>query len=468
MVELFGVMIICFFILVLFVSVQTFEILNGPSQLIQYNASKTREGYTLFSSGGKTYLIDMLGNVVHSWNLPEEGYMILLENGNLFGNMRFVPPKRLKSKDLALGGWGGGLVELDWDSNIVWRWDHNTPTSLQHHDFVKMPNGNALTVVWEHIPYEEVIKAGRRIDQTTKAGVAADAIYEVNPAGEVVWKWRTWDHRGTNASDKFDVNYITYLIPEHEHENQDWTHVNDVDYDPETDQILIDSREFGEIYIIDHKTGKMVYRWGNPSAYGAGEPPTFSTPGDQILFGPHDAHWIKPGLPGAGNILIFNNGWGRPPITYSSVIEMNPNTGEIVWEYKSLAETGFAAHHISGSQRLQNGNTLICSGIGGHLFEVTHENEIVWEYINPNTQNKGPRTWLEDAPFPPVGPKASFANNVFRAHRYGPDYPGLAGKDLAPKGQIAPDPKSGWKPKVDLTGATQPGVELWKKDWGLE
>jgi hypothetical protein len=328
-----------------------------------------------------------------------------------------------------------------------------------------MPNGNILANVWELIPYEEAIKAGRRADQTIKAGVVADAIYEINRAGKIVWKWRSWDHRGTNASDKLDVNFINYVLPEYKHENQDWTHFNDVDYNPATDQIMVDSREFGELYIIDHKTGKMVYRWGNPSAYGAGRPPTFSTPGDQILFGPHDAHWIKPGLPGAGNILIFNNGWARPPITYSSIIEMDPKTGKIVWEYKSKGETGFASHHISSAQRLPNGNTFICSGNWAHLFEVTPEGEVVWEYISPVTNAPPPKTWLEDAQFPPIKPECHM---IFRAHRYGPDHPGLKGRKLVPKGQIAPDPKSGWMPRVDLTGATQPGVELWKKDWGLK
>ena len=140
---------------------------------------------------------------------------------------------------------------------------------------------------------------------------------------------------------------------------------------------------------------------------------------------------------------------------------MNPETGDIVWEYKSKAETGFAAHHISGSQRLPNGNTFICSGNWGHLFEVTTEGEVVWEYINPLT-NAGPRNWIEDGPFPPL---AAESNDTFRAHRYGPDYPGLAGKDLTPRGQIVKDLKDGWKPRVDLTGATQPGVKLWKKIW---
>jgi hypothetical protein len=86
---------------------------------------------------------------------------------------------------------------------------------------------------------------------------------------------------------------------------------------------------------------------------------------------------------------------------------------------------------------------------------VTADKEVAWEYINPITSN-GAVSRLEDAGM--MG-----GNAVFRAHRYGPDHPGL--KDLTPRGQIAEDVKAGWQPKVNLEGASQPGVELWEKIW---
>jgi len=461
-----------------FNSTYAYESHSGPSQLIQYKASRAYEGYTLFSPmyADKTYLIDMLGNVVHVWEHKDDPpgmHYILLENGNILGNTRQKRPTMPKqgapkpkqkpkpdpnpNKGLNFGGGAKGLKEIDWDGNIVWEYIPGPDEGSLHHDFVRLPNGNTLTNAWEYISKEEAIAEGRNPKQTTDKGLAPDAIYEIDPAGKVVWKWKAWDHRGMNSKKHLDVNYITNVLPQYKRGNPDWLHFNDVDYDPETDQILVDSREFGELYIIDHKTGEIIYRWGNPSAYGAGDPPTFTTNGDQILFGPHDAHWIKKGLPGEGNILIFNNGWARSPVTYSSIIEMNPETGEIVWEYKSKSENSFSSHHISGAQRLPNGNTMVCSGSHGHFFEVTKEGEVVWEYINPMTSG-GAKSWLDD-----LGFQAS--NGVFRAHRYGPDYPGLKGKDLTPKGQIAEDIKDAWKPKVDLEGATQKGVENLKKIW---
>jgi hypothetical protein len=469
----FGILLFtCFY----FNPINAYESHSGPSQLIQYKASKAYEGYTLFSPmfSDKTYLIDMLGNVVHVWEHkgdPPGLHYILLENGNILGNTREKPSPKPKpgaakqkpdpnpnpNKGLNFGGGAKGLREVDWDGNAVWEWIPGPEEGSLHHDFVRLPNGNTLANAWEHISKEEAIAGGRDPKQTTERGLAPDMIYEINPAGKVVWKWSAWEHRGMNSKNHLDVNYITAVLPQHRFANPDWTHFNAIDYNPETDQILVDSREFGELYIIDHKTGDIVYRWGNPYAYGAGDPPAFTTPGDQILFGPHDAHWIKEGLPGAGNILIYNNGWARPPVNYSSVIEMDPKTGEIVWEYKSKSENSFYSHHISGAQRLPNGNTMVCSGNHGHFFEVTKEGEVVWEYINPVTSG-GIKSWFDD-----VGFQAS--NMVFRAHRYGPDYPGLKGKDLTPKGQIAEDIKDAWKPKVDLEGATQKGVENWEKIW---
>ena len=516
---------ILIFTCLLFGNVQAYEIMSGPTQLIQYNASKAYEGYTLFSVGSKTYMIDMFGYIVHEWDhgdKPVGKHVVLLEDGHLFGNYGGgggAPPgggaggaagagarggtvpggaggaggrggaggqggmpgggggaggaggrggaapggavgaggqggipggaggARGAGAPGGAGGEGGtggkmsfgggvkGLIELDWDGNVVWEWEPGEEHGSIHHDFEKLPNGNVLVNVWEAVPYEEVIAAGRKVDKLTQRGLAPDAVYEIDPDGNVVWTWSVWDHRGSNSKFNFDVNYFVGSDP-------DWTHYNAVDYDPDTDSILLCSRHFHEIYIIDHKTGDLLYRWGNPSTYGAGKGPTISTPGDQLLFGPHDAQYINEGFPGAGNILIFNNGWYRTPTSYSSVVEMDPETDEIVWEYSR----GFAAGHISGCERLPNGNTLVCSGEDGHLFEVTSEGEVVWEYVI------GTSNW-------------SASGNLFRAHRYGPDYPGLAGKDLKPQRQLIEDVKGAWEPRVDLTGATQPGAKLWKKLW---
>lgn len=137
---------------------------------------------------------------------------------------------------------------------------------------------------------------------------------------------------------------------------------------------------------------------------------------------------IPQGLPGAGNILIFDNGgwagYGSPNPSaptgnnnahrdYSRVIEIDPVKMEIVWQCRPMdlgAPQPFVADHfyscyISSAQRLPNGNTLITEGSDGRLLEVTADHEIVWEYWSPYFGSKGIKT-----------------NMVYRAYRYPYDY----------------------------------------------
>ena len=84
-------------------------------------------------------------------------------------------------------------------------------------------------------------------------------------------------------------------------------------------------------------------------------------------------------------MLIFDNGTHRTdhPATFSRVVEVDPSTSKIVWEYTDQSLFCFFSPYISGAQRLANGNTLICEGVHGRLFEVTSDKQVVWEYINP-------------------------------------------------------------------------------------
>jgi len=228
----------------------------------------------------------------------------------------------------------------------------------------------------------------------------------------------------------------------------DWLHANAVAYNSKLDHILLSVRSLSEMWIIDHSTstaeaashsggksgkgGDLLYRWGNPAAYRAG------TAKEQILFFQHDAHWIPDGLSGAGNILIFNNGTGRD---YSAVEEIVPPTVDAKgnypmtsgvwgpsaskWTYTAPIKENFYSQFVAGAQRLPNGNTLICSGWNGWIFEVDKEDKTVWEYGNADAE--GGIAYQGDLPG---------GNAVFRSPRYAADYPGLKGKDLTPGAPI--------------------------------
>lgn len=174
-----------------------------------------------------------------------------------------------------------------------------------------------------------------------------------------------WDNIGTGP-DQIDINWHLPLSMGY-FARADWTHWNSVRYNAKTDQYAVNSRDFGEIYIIDRKTKKIVWRYGNPATHGMGKAPSgYHDDGDQVLFGSHDVEWLP-----NGNISIFNNGTHRPSANRSSVMEINPATNQVVWQYETKDHNSFYSDFQSAAQKLPNGNWFITSTNNGHLFEVT-------------------------------------------------------------------------------------------------
>ena len=423
---------------------------DGLTVGLLLNTERAFDGYTLFTpmNEGNAYLIDNAGRLVHSWDksMGFNATPYLLEDGSVI---------RVNS----------GITQHAWDGSLVWDFDY--PGG--HHDIEVLPNGNVLLVARDFKTASEAIAAGRGPDVLSTDGLLSEKIVEVRrtgpTSGEIVWEWRVWDHLIQDfdpAKDNYavvgdhpeliDVNFGLPFTDR----NFDWLHANGVDYNPELDQIVLSPRQFGELWVIDHSTttedaashsggtsgkgGDILYRWGNPQAYGAGDE------SDQKLFVQHDAQWIEPGLAGEGNILVFNNGVGRPEGFVSSIDEIVPpvdssggypvtpgeafGPAEPIWSYSNGEE--FFSRVISGVGRLANGNTLITSGVPGIIFEVTPDGETVWKYVNPIVE-EGP---LTQGDFIATDGFGAGLNRVFRAYRYAPDYLGLAGRDLTPGGPI--------------------------------
>jgi hypothetical protein len=409
-------------------------------------------GYTLVSplQSTSTFLIDMNGRVVKSWDTDStpSSLAYLLESGNVL-RAGLAPNSSFRT-----AGAGGKMQEFNWNGELVWDFAYGTATIVQHHDFTRLPNGNILMLVKEKKTAAEAIAAGRIPSTVEGTEVQPDGLVEIKPTGKtggaIVWEWHLWDHLIQDI-DKEKANYgdvaahpervdINYNVTAGQRANPDWTHFNAIDYNADLDQVLVSLRNFSEIWIIDHgstskeaagrtggtrgKGGDLLYRWGNPRVYRAG------TAEDQRLYGQHNAHWIPKGLAGAGHILIFSNGDTRPGTMYSTVEEISlpadsngryalgpdktfgPNRP--AWTYSAPNPTDFYSVNISGAQRLPNGNTLICAGAPGIIFEITPLRKVVWQYNLPDFGGRG-------------GPNA---RNVFRAHRFAPDFPALKGKQL--------------------------------------
>jgi hypothetical protein len=222
----------------------------------------------------------------------------------------------------------------------------------------------------------------------------------------------------------------------------DWLHTNAIDYLPGEDLIVLSVPHLCEIWVIDHSAtsaeaagasggrrkhgGEILYRWGNPQNYGVG------AESDRRLFYQHNATWQPGAKPGELRVLVYNNGSRRPGKEYSSVEELilpyDPTRGFTrdaarpfgpaapAWSY-SEPERFFSAF-ISGAQRLSNGNTLICEGAKGRVFEITPAGEVVWDFWSPLGGELEPSKQGGKAP-----PKA-----LFRAMRIAKNHPGLAGR----------------------------------------
>ena len=246
------------------------------------------------------------------------------------------------------------------------------------------------------------------------------------------------DHPG-----RIDINFI---LEQQRYKNHDWSHTNAIDYNPDLDQIMLSPRHFSELWVIDDATtteeaageqGELLYRWGNPQIYQA------DTADDQQLFWQHDTHWIPDGLPGEGNILIFNNGHGFPGSRrfYSSVDEITPprfdgnayqksphsafGPGLPAWTYTAKRPMTFHALLGSGAQRLPNGNTLITDGSKGTVFQITPDGTTVWKYINPILRNgtllhQGDGIPIQNTRYTPYGPSHILMNELYIVEWYPP------------------------------------------------
>lgn len=450
------------------------------------------EGYTLYSplDGAGSYLIDNDGRVIHFWDTDyRSNISYLQDDGSL---MRATSFGNGGNGHYHGGGAGHSIQEVSWDGKVTWEYVYSDEDHLMHHDIAPMPNGNVLLVAWEGKSVEETIAAGRDPELIGDDGLWPLHIIEVKPqrpsGGEIVWEWHIWDHLiqdfdeskanygdpmshperveinppglwmdAISEEERAQLEALGYLGggPEDEKRSDakrnrsksaDWLHTNAIDYNADLDQIAVSLLGNNEILIIDHSTtteeargttggrygkgGDILYRWGNPAAYRA------AGDDDQTLFAQHNVHWIPDGLPGAGNLLIFNNGRGR---NYSTIIELVPpqespghytrpsgepfGPAEPTWEYVAPEPKEFYSMFISGSQRLANGNTLICYGAKGIFFEVTSAGKEVWRFVNPVMGPEGSSH---------ANDKRKPSNIVYRAHRYAKDHPAFSGRELTP------------------------------------
>ena len=326
---------------------------SEPFGVRTYRPEKCFNGYTLFSPawGDQAYLVDMRGLLVHTWRVTHSNVAELLPNGNLFTHN--------------CGSW---LEELTPDSTSIWRWE-GVPSLVapNHHDFW-LDDQVIVSLAAKH----ESVLPGLFQPGTEPEFMRTDVLIKLNRQKEILWEFSFGDHVGTLC----DLAGYPMPIPYRRKTDEgsylpygpsDWAHANTIEVLPSTPlgdrdarfkggNLLFSLRHLDIIGIVDPEKDELVW------CYGPG-----------TLDGQHQPTMLED-----GHILVFDNGTYRG---HSIVREIEPASGEIVWQYER-GESFFSPFR-SGNQRLPNGNTLICECDAGHLFEVTPDKEIVWDFWSP-------------------------------------------------------------------------------------
>lgn len=359
------------------------------------------EGYTLYfpQNGTKAYLIDLSLNVYHSWTFPSNQKTVystyLLEDGVLLRTVEHA------GNYFQGGPISGEVQKVDWNGTVLWDFVYSTQDYCTHHDICAMPNGNVLLIAYERKTAAQVIQAGG----TMNGEMWPDKIVEVQPtgtnSGTVVWEWHIWDHliqdHDASKSNYGVVAEHPELVDVNYKINKDWVHMNGIDYNPTLDQITFSSHNLNEVYVIDHSTttteaashsggnsgkgGDILYRWGNPLAYRASGTANFNTV--------HDAHWVSADDPIHPNMLAgYNNHGGASGKTCVDVFDppyngytysYTPGTAYQPTTYSSrITYSGAYSSNNGNSQQLPNGNTLICIGMSGYIYEADQNGNVVW------------------------------------------------------------------------------------------
>lgn len=354
---------------------------------VRVNKNLSQQGVTLIPEAGNATvkLIDNEGGgVLHVWNVDADrarllpDCRLLVVHGTKWGGK--IPKwKALRDK----------LREYDWSGEIVWEYQASDPV---HHDVQRLSDGSTYFLKRTLVPEEWQLTIKDPVRRLSR--IRADSIVRIDANGHQMSIWHAHEHLDLNIPGS--GGWTRYTTPTAaSFRMADWTHINTVSLLPENKwydsgdkrftpgNILIQARNWSTTMIVDRESGKVVWQYTGDS--------------DRRVSGGHEPIMIEKGLPGAGNILLLDN--GRNGGQQSRVFEIDPITQGIVWSYTT---PGLYTASAGSAQRQVNGNTLISEDRRGHVFEVTPSGEIVWEYQSEFETRRAKRYPLDYCPMKEV------------------------------------------------------------------
>lgn len=335
--------------------------------VILHKKDKACTGYNLYTSRGPSTaeLIDMEGNIINSWSHSSSEQLHhaeLLPNGDLLAIGSHRSSEKNKEIRAQTNPKNRHLLRFDWKGKLLWK-----KTIPAHHDVELSWDGNILLLSMDRkiIPeiHPEIKVSDTQIVSLDQKGniIESKSLYEIIKTADDVFPLQYVKPKKTGIIDVFHCNSIEKMYRQH---------LTDIHPIYNLDNILISIRHQDRIVIINWPENKVVWAWGQ-----------------NIISGQHDATVLE-----NGHILLFDNGLGRDA---SRVIELDPLTKQIVWQYEADNPTDFYTRGRGSSQRLPNGNTLIAETDKGQAFEVTSEGEIVWQFICPHKTKDNKRATIK-------------------------------------------------------------------------
>jgi hypothetical protein len=392
--------VIVFIVVLIFTGCSYLASIDGQSTGVRHEkksdhvltlvADQVSDDLVLAVGGGNhSFILNKSGERLWSWEFNESlgNDLKLLPSAHVLGMFNY------EESPIKFGGGYAGLTQIiDFNDTITWEFKYASKNFLSHHESVFLPNGDLLMLSWERVSEKEAHMHGVNME----GDIFPEKIIQIDTATkEIVWQWRSWDHivqdhdatklsYGDILENKELIN-INYAL----RENGDIMHANGIFYDATRDVLFVSINHYSEVWVIDHQynvaetageLGDLLFRLGNPRAYK-------DTVASVFLDRTHTPNLIPEGYPGAGNLLLFNNGLkAKKSVVYEFDIPEkltieDIEKADLIW---SFSDKNLSYGRISGAYRLSNGNTLICEGDYG-FWEITDQKEIVWQYKDVST-----------------------------------------------------------------------------------
>jgi len=384
----------------------------------------------------QTYLVDAGNNPIFQWSSAYDAGQsaFLLSDGSILRaasinaiapENRFVAAYHKSHNDIFQIG---GIVErIAKDGSVAWTYQYYGDTYAPHHVATVLPNGNLLMPVWRYHSEDEAKALGRDPKHLTSGGLWIDSLIEVQPGsggsgGQIVWEWHASDHL-IQSFDKSKANYgdlaahperIDINYGKGENVPEDFMHVNSAFYIEDLDQIVVTLYHYSELWVIDHSTtteeakgsqggkygrgGDLLYRWGNPAAYGHTDYKGFQ------LSAVHDPKWLSQerhfilfdnniadptrGLHGGNSMLVEI----APPITAEGTYTLGEDGIYGPAQTVLAADLGIQASSVGTAERRPDGNFLSCNCPASQTIWVDASGAVIantniWQNTTKDSEN---------------------------------------------------------------------------------